>query len=105
MKDEDIIGKEFLTVRFEKEINGVLTCNATYDPYIGLIGVVTNIHENYPQYARVLFKDPKKYVGYITALHWPIKVIKEQLQENINKEKPEYITDLFEEIINLTKTK
>jgi hypothetical protein len=102
MKDEDIIGKEFLTVRFEKKDGGILTCNPTYDPYIGLIGIVTNFHEPYTEYARVEFKDS---VGYITALHWPVKVIKKQLQENINKESPEYIKKLFKEIIKLTKTK
>jgi hypothetical protein len=100
MKDEDIIGKEFLTVRFEKD--RTLICNAIYEDYIGVIGTITNLHESFPQYARVEFKNPKRYT---TALHWPVKVIKEQLEEKINKEKPEYIKDLFKEIINLTKTK
>lgn len=100
MKDEDIIGKEFLTVRFEKD--RILTCDASYEDHIGVIGTITNLHESFPQYARVQLKNPK---GYITALHWPVKVIKEQLEEKINKEKPEYIENLFKEIFNLTKTK
>lgn len=101
MKDEDIIGKEFLTVRFKND--GILTCNATYDSCIGVSGVITHIHEAYPQYACVKFINPPR--GYVTSLHWPVKVIKEQLQENINKENPEYITDLFEEIFKLIKIK
>lgn len=95
----DIIGKEFLAVHFEKD--GILTCNTSYDKLIGKIGVVTNNHMDFPQYARVEFDID----DYVIALHWPVKVIKEQLQENLYKETPAYTKDLFKEIIKLTKTK
>lgn len=103
MKNEDIIGKEFLMVDFAPD--GMLTCNETYKNFIGKIGIITNIHEDYPQYARVKFKDIEESAKYITALHWPVKVIKEQLMLNAFKETPEYTKHLFEEIINLTKIK
>jgi hypothetical protein len=96
----DIIGKEFLAVHFEKD--GILTCNTSYDKLIGKIGVVTNTHMDFPQYARVEFNNE---TGYINALHWPVKVIKEQLKLNMYKETPDYTKDLFKEIIKLTKTK
>jgi hypothetical protein len=96
----DIIGKEFLAVHFGKD--GVLSCNEPYKKFIGRTGIVTNTHPDFPQYARVKFNDE---TGYINALHWPVKVIKEQLQENLYKETPEYTKDLFKEIIKLTKTK
>jgi hypothetical protein len=99
MKDEDIIGKEFLAVTFEKD--GILTCNDSYDRFIGKTGIVTNAHPDYTKYARVEFSD----AGYVNALHWPIKVIKDQLKFNAYKETPEYTKDLFKEIIKLTKTK
>ncbi len=95
----DIIGKEFLAVHFEKD--EILTCSTNYDKLIGKIGVVTNTHMDFPQYARVEFDTD----GYVNALHWPVKVIKEQLQENLYKETPAYTKDLFKEIIKLTKTK
>ena len=100
MKDEDIIGKEFLAVFFEKD--GMLTCNDAYVKLIGKTGIVTNIHVDYERYARVEFKET---TGYVNALHWPVKVIKEQLQLNAFKETPEYTESLFKEILNLTKTK
>lgn len=100
MKDEDIIGKEFLAVDFEPD--GILTRNDFYDKFIGKTGIVTNTHVDYPQYARVEFKEG---AGYVTALHWPVKVVKEQLQLNAYKETPEYTKDLFKEILKLTKTK
>ena len=100
MTDIDIIGKEFLAVDFEKD--GILTCNDAYTPFLGKTGVVTNTHEDYPRFARVEFTDAK---GYLRSLHWPVKVIKEQLQLNAFKETPEYTKSLFEEILNLTKTK
>ena len=100
MKDEYIIGKEFLTVYFEKD--GILDCNDIYNQHLGIIGIVTNMHEDYPQYARVEFKDAK---GYVNALHWPVKVIKEQLMLKAFKETPEYTECLFKEIINLIKIK
>ena len=99
MKNEDIIGKEFLAVDFRP--NGILTCNELYLKFLGKTGIITNTHADYPEYARVEFND----TGYINALHWPIEVIKEQLQENLYKETPEYTKDLFKEIIKLTKTK
>ena len=95
----DIIGKEFLAVHFEKD--GVLTCNEPYKKFLGRTGIVTNIHETFSQYARVEFDTE----GYINALHWPVKVIEEQLKFNTYKETPEYTKDLFKEIIKLTKTK
>ena len=95
----DIIGKEFLAVHFGKD--GILTCNAAYDKLLGKIGIVTNTHPDFPQYARVEFTD----VGYVNALHWPVKVIEEQLKFNAYKETSEYTKDLFKEIIKLTKTK
>lgn len=99
MKDEDIIGKEFLAVPFEKD--GLLTYNDAYNRFIGKTGIVTNTNVDYPRFARVEFDES----GYVNALHWPVKVIKEQLQLNAYKETPEYIKDLFKEIIKLTKTK
>jgi hypothetical protein len=99
MKDEDIIGKEFIAVEFGK--TGVLTCNEQYKPFLGKTGTVTNVHPDFTEYARVEFNIP----GYIHALHWPVKVVKEQLQENLFKETPEYTEYLFKEILNLTKTK
>ena len=95
----DIIGKEFVAVHFEKD--GILTFNAAYDKLLGKTGIVTNTHPDFPEYARVEFDTN----GYVNALHWPVKVIKEQLQENLYKETPEYTKDLFKEIIKLTKTK
>jgi len=100
MKDEDIIGKEFLAVYFEPD--GMLTCNDAYDKLIGKTGIVTNTHVDFPQYARVEFKEVR---GYVNALHFPVKVIKEQLQLNAFKETPEYTKHLFKEILKLTKTK
>lgn len=99
MKDEDIIGKEFTAVYFEKD--GLLTYNDSYDRFIGKTGIVTNTHVDYPQFARVEFDKS----GYLDALHWPVKVIKEQLQLNAFKETPEYTKSLFKEILNLTKIK
>jgi hypothetical protein len=96
MKDEDIIGKEFTAVEFGK--TGILTCNESYKPLLGKTGIVTNIHADFSEYARVEFK----ITGYANALHWPVKVIKEQIQY---KETPEYTKNLFKEILNLTKTK
>jgi hypothetical protein len=95
----DIIGKEFVAVHFGKD--GILTFNAAYDKLLGKTGIVTNTHPDFPEYARVEFDTN----GYVNALHWPVKVIKEQLQENLYKETPEYTKDLFKEIIKLTKTK
>lgn len=100
MKDEDIIGKEFLAVDFKSD--GILTCNEIYLKFLGKTGIVTNTHVDYPQYACVEFKEN---VGYVNALHWPVKVIKEQLQFNAYKETPKYTKDLFKEILKLTKTK
>ena len=97
----DIIGKEFVGVYFEKD--GILTCDTIYDKLLGKTGIVTNTHVDFPQYARVEFRDAT--LGYINALHWPVKVIKEQLELNVYKETPEYTKDLFKEIIKLTKTK
>jgi hypothetical protein len=99
MTDIDIIGKEFLAVTFEKD--GILTCNDAYDKFIGKTGIVTNTHVDYPKYARVEFND----TGYVNALHWPVKVVIEQLKFNAYKETPAYTKDLFKEIIKLTKTK
>jgi len=99
MNDIDIIGKEFTAIPFEKD--GLLTYNDAYDRFIGKTGIVTNTHADYPQYARVEFDES----GYINALHWPVKVVKEQLQLNAFKETPEYTESLFKEILNLTKTK
>jgi hypothetical protein len=100
MKDKDIIGKKFLAVDFAPDLP--LTCNDIYKPFIGKTGVVTNTHEDYPQFARVEFKDT---IGYRNALHWPVKVVREQLKLNAFKETPEYTKSLFKEILNLTKTK
>jgi len=100
MKDEDIIGKEFLAVFFEPE--DMLTCNDVYVQFIGKTGIVTNTHVDYPQFARIEFEDT---IGYINALHWPVKVVREQLKLNAFKETPEYTKSLFKEILNLTKTK
>jgi hypothetical protein len=99
MTDMDIIGKEFTAVPFEKD--GLLTYNDAYDKFIGKTGIVTNTHVDYPRFARVEFDES----GYVNALHWPVKVIKEQLQFNAYKETPAYTKDLFKEIIKLTKTK
>ena len=96
MKDEDIVGKEFTAVEFGK--TKILSCNDSYKPLLGKIGVVTNINAEHSEYARVKFKVD----GYANALHWPVKVIKEQIQY---KETPEYTKNLFKEILNLTKTK
>jgi len=100
MTDMDIIGKEFTAVNFKSD--GRLFCNNSYDSFIGKTGIVTNTHVDYPEYARVEFTDAK---GYLNALHWPVKVIKEQLQLNAYKETTEYTKDLFKEILKLTKTK
>ena len=99
MKDEDIIGKEFIAVEFGK--TGILSCNEVYKPLLGKTGIVTNTHVDFPEYARVEFNT----FGYRNALHWPVKVVKEQLQENLFKQTPEYTEYLFKEILNLTKTK
>lgn len=94
----DIIKKEFLAVHFEPD--GILTCNEVYNQFLGFTGIVTNTHAEFPQYARVEFKDAK---GRIDALHFPVKVVKEQLRLNAFKETPEYTKYLFKEIINLIK--
>jgi uncharacterized membrane-anchored protein len=99
MTDMDIIGKEFTAVPFEKD--GILTCSDAYDRFIGKTGIVTNTNVDYPRFARVEFDDS----GYVNALHWPVKVIEKQLQENLYKETPEYTKDLFKEILKLTKIK
>jgi len=78
MKDEDIIGKEFLAVYFEKD--NMLHCDGSYSRLLGMKGIVTNIHESHKRYACVKF-DVDSNVGP-DALHWPVEVIKNQSKEN-----------------------
>ena len=100
MKDDYIVGKEFLGVYFDKV--GFLSCDSSYDRFMGKIGIVENINESHNEYAKVVFKCIE--LPY-NSVHFPVEAIKKQLKFNEYKQTTEYIKDLFKEVINLTKTK
>jgi hypothetical protein len=87
----DIKGKAFKAVWFEGDSR--LKCNNYYDKVIdsGSIGTILGPHNTSPEYINVKFNGGLE-------LHFPIKVIIDQLQES-----PGYESSLFKEILKLIK--
>ena len=95
METKDIIGKEFRCFKFENRKN--LRFDETYHDMVGLSAVVSNIHATFDQYAacKVTLRN-----GNIEQYHYPIDLIKEQLEAN---EPAVDIDILIEQIKNLTQ--
>lgn len=97
MKTEDIIGKEFIGVRFED--TSLLICDYEYDKFIGLTGNVIGIHSYHPDCTLVSFLINGKNI----KRHWPTSVVLDQIKEEEElKQTPDYIKNLFEEVLSLT---
>jgi hypothetical protein len=94
MKDEDIIGKEFICFEFKDDPK---LCNySTYKSMIGLSAVVINVHKTSPQYTncKVTFSD-----GRTQRWHYPTDLVKKQIEEN---ETPVDLDAILLQIKNLT---
>ena len=96
MKTEDIIGKEFIGVRFED--TSLLRCDYEYDKFIGITGNVKAIHSYHPECALVSFLINGKNI----QRHWPTSVVLDQIEEKERKQAPDYIKNLFEKVLSLT---
>lgn len=94
MKDEDIIGKEFICFEFKNDPK--LSNYSKYKSMIGLSAVVEKLHNNYPEYAncRVTIKN-----GKTEMWHYPTDLVKKQIEEN---ETPVDLDAILLQIKNLT---
>lgn len=97
MKDEDIIGKEFVCFEFPDEIQ--LKCHTKYKERVGLTAIVQNLHSHYPKYANCLVK----YTNDTTQCwHYPTALIKQQIEQAIEDENPVDLDAILLQIKNLT---
>lgn len=92
----DIKGKKFKAVWFEGD--SILKCNSYYDVIIGngCVGTIKGPHCTHLEYINVNFNGKLE-------LHFPIKVIMDQLLESQLQESPDYESYLFKEILKLIK--
>jgi len=87
--NESLIGKEIICFEFESD--NILNYSSPYIDLIGLKGVILNLHSTYPAYANVEINLPD---GRIVKWHYPVKLIKEQIEA---KESLKSVDELFEE--------
>ena len=78
MTPEDIIGKEFKCFAFEP-FDSLLKDTSRYKELVGKTGIVSNIHDEHPQYAyvKVLFDG-----GKTEHWHYPTQMIIDQIEFN-----------------------
>jgi hypothetical protein len=73
METKDIIGKEFIGIKFEGD--GRLTYDTSYNRFQGKIGKIINFHDTFPEYVNVDFGDGN-------YRHFPTELVKKQVEEN-----------------------
>ena len=72
METKDLIGKEFVCVKFEGDSR--LVYDNSYKLTLGKKGKIINGHEKYPEYTNVNFGN--------VNLHFPTELVKKQVEEN-----------------------
>lgn len=97
MNDIDILGKTITCFEFKNDPK--LNNYDKYTSMIGLSAVVKSIHNTYPEYAncRVTFSN-----GTTQYWHYPTELIKQQLQQAEEDEKPVDLDAILLQIKNLT---
>ena len=89
----DLVGKEFTSIEFHGD--KLIVFDNLYKKTLGKIGIIEGAHYKHPEYICINFGN--SITGNTLKLHWPLKVIEEQLKvkEEQMLENPEYIKSLF----------
>jgi hypothetical protein len=93
MTDEEIIGKEFEGVYFER-VKSLPFSDIYHKPMLGKTGIVVSINTAYPHLCLVKFDEG---IGAKSEVHFPVVVVKQQIEDRI----PIDLDKLFNEIKSL----
>lgn len=95
MKDEELIGQEFEAVEF-KSLQLLKYDPSKFRPFLGKIGIVQKLHDDFPQYCLVRFNGSIG-IGTRTDVYFPTAVVKQQIEDRV----PIDLDNLFNQIKSL----
>jgi hypothetical protein len=94
-----LVGKEFTSVEFHGD--KFIVWDTIYKKTLGKTGIIEGAHDRHPEYICINFGN--SITGHNLKLHWPLKVIEEQLKAKEEQllNNPEYNNNLFKLIKKL----